>query len=643
LLAPALRSRGVEATRAALVELMLEMEQKFPGSREHSLFASVELSLRRLSPENRERARVLGVFHGGVQLHLLRGMMQWEEAEVAVLAGELIATGLATPNPYNHLSLNPALCPFLRGRLEAAEREALTARWVEAMGAYAEFLRQQQSQNAEVAATLTGLELPNLFALLDLVQRQEDAEATIDLATSLYSLLQRLGKPRLLARLGQVRDAAAKELERRLGDSWSQANFEASGTRIEQQLAAGQLREALEGAQALLQRAQAAGGQAYANADYDLAMSTSLLGQAVSAAGGAEQALPLLNDAQRAFEAIATEQNDNAAKRMASRCLARQGDCFLALGRLDEAAAAFEEAIQFGEQRGDARSIALDKGELGTVRLLQHRYPEALAAYAEARQRFTALDEPVTVAVSWHQTGMVHEAAGQPQAAENAYLKSLAIEVRLGNVSRQASTLNQLGNLYLNDLDRPEDAAGFFRLAANIYAESRDEAKEGTARNNLANTLRRLRRLDEARQEIRRAIDCNAQFGHASQPWMSWRILTDIETDASNTAAAAEAKGKAIASYLAYRRDGGENHYPAGRISLAVTQALRSGLSAQVATLLQQRATDPEAAWLHPFIGALQAVVAGSRDPALADQPELDYTMAAEILLLIESLAGAQG
>ena len=33
LLAPALQSRGVEATRAALVQLMLEMEQKFPGSR----------------------------------------------------------------------------------------------------------------------------------------------------------------------------------------------------------------------------------------------------------------------------------------------------------------------------------------------------------------------------------------------------------------------------------------------------------------------------------------------------------------------------------------------------------------------------------------------------------------------------------
>src|SRR5262249_41028528 len=34
LLAPALRSRGVEATHASLVELMAEMEHTFPGSRE---------------------------------------------------------------------------------------------------------------------------------------------------------------------------------------------------------------------------------------------------------------------------------------------------------------------------------------------------------------------------------------------------------------------------------------------------------------------------------------------------------------------------------------------------------------------------------------------------------------------------------
>ncbi|MGE0825537.1 MAG: hypothetical protein AB7P18_25885 [Candidatus Binatia bacterium] len=94
---------------------------------------------------------------------------------------------------------------------------------------------------------------------------------------------------------------------------------------------------------------------------------------------------------------------------------------------------------------------------------------------------------------------------------------------------------------------------------------------EGVVRGNLAATLRKLRRLDEARQEIRRAIECNAQFGHASEPWTSCAILADIETDAGNPTVAADARRKAIASYLAYRRDRGEDHSKAGRVSFTVT------------------------------------------------------------------------
>ena len=123
-------------------------------------------------------------------------------------------------------------------------------------------------------------------------------------------------------------------------------------------------------------------------------------------------------------------------------------DCLRALGRLDEAAAAYEEAIRRGEQRGDNRNVAIGKSQLGTLRLHQRRYPEALAAYQEARERFTQLDEPATVAIYWHQTGVAYQDAGQPEMAEDAYRQSLAINVRLGNIAGQASTLMQLGNLY---------------------------------------------------------------------------------------------------------------------------------------------------------------------------------------------------
>jgi tetratricopeptide (TPR) repeat protein len=632
LLAPSLRSRGVEATRQSLVELMAQMEREFPGSREHSVFASVELSLRRLSPTNREKAQVLAVFHGGVNMAVLHSMMEWELPDVAALAAELVGTGLATPNPYNHITLNPALCPYLRGQMDPAKREVLGVRWIAAMRAYVDYLKQEKHKNTETAATLTVLELVNLFALLDEMQRAADAEATIDVATSLYTLLQELGKPRLLERVAQARDVAAEAL----GTTWNHAQFQAQRTRIEQQLGSGRLLEAIQGARQLLERAEGA-REAYPGADYDLAIANFLLGRILIIVGGTDQALPFFEEARERFEAIKRDRPSRGAERMASVCLAERGECLLTLGRLDESASAYEENIHHAEKLGDDRQIAVGKFQLGTVRLQQRRYPEALKAYAEARERFTRLEEPASVATAWHQTGMVYQEAGNAQAAEDAYRKSLAIEVRLGNVAGQAGTLAQLGTLYDNAMGRTEEAVAFLRQAVDKSVKINDVAHEGRQRSNLAIRLRKLRRLDEARQEIHRAIECGAQFGHASQPWTTWSILADIETDAGN-AAAAEARRRAIACYLAYRRDGGENHYADGRLALAVTQALSADHADQAASLLQKIAARPDAASLHPFIRALQAIVAGSRDRALADDPGLDHTMAAEILFLIETL-----
>ena len=192
-------------------------------------------------------------------------------------------------------------------------------------------------------------------------------------------------------------------------------------------------------------------------------------------AGGSEQALPLLAESRQRFEAVEQRRPGCGAAGMTSVCFTAQGDCLLCLGRLDDAAAAYEEAIDRAEKHGHARQVAVGKGQLGTVRMLQRRYPEALAAFAAAREQFTQLDEPGSVAVIWHQTGMAYQNAGQPEAA------------------------------------------AFYRQAADRHVAIGDASNEGRDRSNLAITLRQLGRLKEARQEIRRAIDCDAPFGHASE------------------------------------------------------------------------------------------------------------------------------
>jgi hypothetical protein len=214
----------------------------------------------------------------------------------------------------------------------------------------------------------------------------------------------------------------------------------------------------------------------------------------------------------------------------------------------------------------------------------------------------------------------------------------LAIQVRLGDKAGQASTLVQLGYLYDDVLQRPEEAVAFCRRAAEIYGEIGDLANEGMAQNNLAATLSKLQPLDAARQAIRRAIDCKAPHGHAALPWTSWDILTDIETAAGNSAAAADARDQALGAFLAYRRDGGENQTGSGRLALAVRQSLASGDAAEVAASLQQLAADPDYANQLPFLTALNAITTGSRDRTLAEDPGLGYEEAAEVLLLIEAL-----
>ncbi len=91
--------------------------------------------------------------------------------------------------------------------------------------------------------------------------------------------------------------------------------------------------------------------------------------------------------------------------------------------------------------------------------------------------------------------------------------------------------------------------------------------------------------------------------------------------------------------FAAYRRDGGENQTSRGRLCAMVSEAIRRQDTAEVEQLLAQLAGDPETpAYLKPLIPKLQAILGGQREPALADDPNLDYADAVELQLLLKQL-----
>lgn len=104
-------------------------------------------------------------------------------------------------------------------------------------------------------------------------------------------------------------------------------------------------------------------------------------------------------------------------------------------------------------------------------------------------------------------------------------------------------------------------------------------------------------------------------------------------------AAARTAWAQARDAYLAYRKQGGYARTPGGQLIDELLDAIAQGKSDQAAQSITQASQAPDARdWLKVAAPKILAVLQGSRDTTPADDPALDYDVAAEILLLIAKL-----
>jgi tetratricopeptide (TPR) repeat protein len=507
-------------------------------------------------------------------------------------------------------------------------------RWAEVMVVVSQLLLHQQIGNdPKVASELTFLDLSNLLGGLEHFGRNAAVDLVVDAAAGLESLLHNLGRPKALARASRIREAAAAQIQ-----EWNHARFTAEDCAVDRLLEEGRFDDAVAAARAVLDRARAHGENAYAGAAYDLAMACFSFGRALGMVGDAGAALEPSREAQIRFQALA-DAGDSDAAMMSSAAITEIGDCLRHLGRLDEAAHSYEQAIERKRALGDLRGVAVNQGQLGTVRLLQRQYDEALASHETARKIFEQLGESRSVGVAWHMIGTALLRRRKYDEAEKAYQASLRIKIQTKDRSGESSTLGQLGVLY-DAMDRLEEAVRFYQQALIIDRELNNVAGEGRMCNNLANTLLRLGRYDDARRQIVRALECGEQFGHVSERWKTFENLAKLEAVAGNTLASLDARKRAIDAYLAYRRDGGENLTGGRQVFEIVTQAIAGNQILEAEEWLNSLRGAGMPPYFVPLLPKLIAILRGARDAALFADPDLDYDDAAELQLLLEHLSG---
>ncbi|WP_022953341.1 TIR domain-containing protein [Leucothrix mucor] len=633
LLARELAQRGVTATTANVREIMQALEQRYPGQRENSLFASVELSLRRLSPEAREQIVGLAVFQDGGNAITLPSVMGSDAERMTEVVNKLIEVGLAQAiGDYGYVRLDPALPTYLGLLLTYEQCAEYDKRWQEAMGELVEFLYQQRPKDMKLATQLTQLELPNLMHYLQrLMEAWNNGSVTdsvvVDKIISVEQLLEYQNQAQELACLVSWRNQVAQSFR-----EWGVARFEHERMTIERLLQREDIQGAYIASRALYKQCNHERDWAYPGADYDLAMASKLHGQVLKTGGASEEALLYLQEARQRFEALGQR-----GEMMAISALSEKGDCLQAMGQLKASEVVYIEARELAAESENMRQIAIIEVQLATLCRAQRRYADALKGFQQALDLFHQSGEPEAVANIFHQIGMTHKELGDFELAEQAYRQSIVMKNQLGKKAGEAASLGELGNLYASS-GRQEQALGFYQQAAGIYATLGNLRYEGAARTNVATMLVALEQYDEARLQLLRAIRCQQGRGSDIAPWITFAILHNLEQLSGNPQCAYEARQKALNSYLVYRRGGGENHSGVGRLALSARQAIQQGNTAGLEQVISSAITN-YAQENKIFLHKLRAIIKGERDLVLVEDEYLRYDMAAELIILLEALS----
>jgi tetratricopeptide (TPR) repeat protein len=377
----------------------------------------------------------------------------------------------------------------------------------------------------------------------------------------------------------------------------------------------------------LFARAKEAGPKAYATAAFDVAAAHGLFGTCLVRAGAAPAALVELRQARARFEAIAAG-GDAGAERHARRLVSEEAAALFGLGRRREAIAAYERAIAAAEAAKERGEAATNRRLLGAVLALDEESAErARGVLEEARAAFEAAGDRRQAAIALAELGGLFARVGRIADAEAAFGRLLAVAREAQLRELEASARAGLGEVCLSG-GRAREAAELFREVAQIRRELRDVAGEAIALSRAAIASSAETRHDEARKAITRALEVAG-----GRPGLVARLLgasAAVELAAGELPAAAAARSRAIDAYLAERAEGGEPASAQARLVSSIREAVGHGRPEAI------RAAAPKAS---PRIASiLEALAGGARDPALADDLELDYEVAAELQMLISEL-----
>lgn len=260
---------------------------------------------------------------------------------------------------------------------------------------------------------------------------------------------------------------------------------------------------------------------------YNLAVTLGRLGRCYESGGR-----PDLAEAAHRQGIAVTEQLDEAdqVKQVRGTLRTDLADVLMLQGKYTEAREQYESSLRIKrELGGNLRGEGVVLGNLGTLALNEGNLADAVERYYEALQLSQQMGEPKGEAILQHQLGMAFQKAQQWEQAEHHYRESARLEEQRGDLAGAAQTWNQLA-VVASVAGKPEAAETWYRKAIDGGRKTGDTVGLSKRLSNLANLLQsQPGRLDEARELAEEALAIKRPLDPSTaEIWTTYNILAEI-------------------------------------------------------------------------------------------------------------------
>jgi len=192
--------------------------------------------------------------------------------------------------------------------------------------------------------------------------------------------------------------------------------------------------------------------------------------------------------------------------------LSRMAEVYSNIGRPQEALRLYEQALPITKEVGDRT------GEAGTLSNMADVYSdiscpqEALRLYEQALSIRCEVGDRAGEAATLHNTAGVYQAIGRPQEALHLYEQALPITKEVGDRTGEAATLSSMAQVY-QTIGRPQEALRLYEQVLPMRREVGDRAGEATTLSSMALVYQTIGRPQDAFRLFEQALPIRRQVG----------------------------------------------------------------------------------------------------------------------------------